>query len=114
MDDKIRVLIVDDSAFMRNAIKSMITSDKDIQVVGVACDGVEALEKIQILKPDIITLDVEMPRMDGLEALRQIMDKFPIPVIMVSSLTVEGAKTTLQALELGAVDFIQRISLSFQ
>ncbi|MBF0487741.1 MAG: chemotaxis response regulator protein-glutamate methylesterase [Nitrospirae bacterium] len=106
--DKIKVLIVDDSAFMRNALKSMISSDSDLQVVGVACDGVEAIEKVLSLSPDVVTMDVEMPKMDGLEALRQIMAKCPVAVIMVSSLTVEGAKTTLKAFELGAVDFIPK------
>ncbi|MEO5357077.1 MAG: chemotaxis response regulator protein-glutamate methylesterase [Nitrospirae bacterium YQR-1] len=107
-DKKIKVLIVDDSAFMRNTIKSLIARDPEIQVVGTASDGIEALEKIALLKPDIITLDVEMPRMNGLEALKAIMESNPLPVIMVSSLTTEGAKTTLEALELGAVDFIPK------
>ncbi|WP_420265819.1 protein-glutamate methylesterase/protein-glutamine glutaminase [Candidatus Magnetominusculus dajiuhuensis] len=106
--DKIKVLIVDDSAFMRNALKSMISSDSDLQVVGVACDGVEAIEKVMSLKPDIVTMDVEMPKMDGLEALKQIMAKCPVAVVMLSSLTVEGARTTLKAFELGAVDFIPK------
>ncbi|MBF0608257.1 MAG: chemotaxis response regulator protein-glutamate methylesterase [Candidatus Magnetobacterium sp. LHC-1] len=104
----IRVLIVDDSAFMRNAIKSMLTSDPDIQVVGVARDGVEAIEKVATLKPDIMTLDVEMPRMNGLETLKILMEKSPLPVIMVSSLTTDGAKVTLDALDMGAVDFIPK------
>ncbi|KWT84076.1 protein-glutamate methylesterase/protein-glutamine glutaminase [Candidatus Magnetominusculus xianensis] len=106
--DKIKVLIVDDSAFMRNAIKSMVASDNELQVVGVACDGVEAIEKVLTLKPDIVTMDIKMPRMDGLEALEQIMKRCPVAVIMISSLTVEGANTTLKALELGAVDFIPK------
>ncbi|MEO5361123.1 MAG: chemotaxis response regulator protein-glutamate methylesterase [Nitrospirota bacterium] len=106
--DKIKVLIVDDSAFMRNAIKSMVASDNELQVVGVACDGVEAIEKVLTLKPDIVTMDINMPRMNGLEALEQIMKKSPVAVIMISSLTVEGANTTLKALELGAVDFIPK------
>ncbi|MBF0343029.1 MAG: chemotaxis response regulator protein-glutamate methylesterase [Nitrospirae bacterium] len=104
----IKVLIVDDSAFMRNALKSMIASDLEIQVVGVARDGVEAIEKVQALKPDIMTLDVEMPKMNGLETLKILMEKFPLPVIMVSSLTTEGAKVTLDALDMGAVDFIPK------
>ncbi|MBF0537973.1 MAG: chemotaxis response regulator protein-glutamate methylesterase [Nitrospirae bacterium] len=104
----IKVLIVDDSAFMRNTIKTMIASDPDIQVVGVARDGVEAIDKVATLKPDIVTLDVEMPRMNGIEALKIIMEKYPLPVIMVSSLTTEGAKVTLDALDIGAVDFIPK------
>lgn len=104
----IKVLIVDDSGFMRNAISSMISSDPEIQVVGIARDGIEAVEKVALLKPDIVTLDVEMPRMNGIEALKQIMAKYPLPVLMVSSITTEGAKTTLDALEIGAVDFIPK------
>jgi len=104
----VKVLIVDDSAFMRNTLSSMISADPDIQVIGIARDGVEAVEKVASLKPDIVTLDVEMPRMNGLEALKEIMDKNPVPVLMVSSLTNEGAHVTLEALDLGAVDFIPK------
>ncbi len=104
----VKVLVVDDSAFMRNAISNMLASDPEIAVVSTAKDGIEAIEKIETLKPDIVTLDVEMPRMDGIAALRQIMEKNPLPVIMVSSLTVEGAKVTLDALDIGAVDFIPK------
>jgi two-component system chemotaxis response regulator CheB len=104
----IKVLIVDDSAFMRNTLSNMISSDNEIQVVGIARDGIEAVEKVASLKPDIVTLDIEMPRMDGIEALKQIMDKNPVPVLMVSSLTTEGARVTLDALDLGAVDFIPK------
>lgn len=105
---QINVLIVDDSAFMRNAISSMISSDPEINVIGIARDGIEAVEKAAALKPDIITLDVEMPRMDGLEALKRIMSQNPVHVLMVSSLTTEGAQATLDALDLGAVDFIPK------
>jgi two-component system chemotaxis response regulator CheB len=104
----VNVLIVDDSAFMRNALTSMLASDPEIRVIATARDGVEAVDKVVQHRPDVVTMDVEMPRMDGLEALRVIMDKHPVPVIMVSSLTTEGAKETLQALELGAVDFIPK------
>ncbi len=104
----IKVLIVDDSAFMRNTLSSMISSDPEIQIAGSARDGIEAIEKVEALKPDVVTLDVEMPRMDGVTALKHIMTKNPLPVIMVSSLTTEGAKATLEALELGAVDFIPK------
>jgi two-component system chemotaxis response regulator CheB len=104
----VNVLIVDDSAFMRNTLSSMISSDPDINVIGMARDGVEAVEKVTSLKPDIVTLDVEMPRMNGIEALKQIMEKNPVPVLMVSSLTNEGAHVTLEALDLGAVDFIPK------
>jgi two-component system chemotaxis response regulator CheB len=104
----IKVLVVDDSAFMRKALTSMLQEDPEIKVIGTARDGVEAIQMIQDLKPDIVTMDVEMPRMDGITALREIMQKCPVPVIMVSSLTTEGAKVTLEALEVGAVDFIPK------
>lgn len=104
----VKVLIVDDSAFMRNALASMLSSDPEIEVIGKARDGIEAVELVEKLRPDIVTMDVEMPRMDGITALRHIMEKNPVPVIMVSSLTVEGAKVTLDALDLGAVDFIPK------
>ncbi len=104
----IRVLIVDDSAFMRNALGKMLSSDPEVVVAGTARDGIEALEKIAQLKPDLVTMDVEMPKMDGIEALRRIMATTPLPVIMVSSLTVEGAQATLEALEIGAVDFLSK------
>ncbi|MFO0752708.1 MAG: chemotaxis response regulator protein-glutamate methylesterase [Thermodesulfovibrionales bacterium] len=104
----VKVLIVDDSAFMRNALSSMLSSDPEIQIVGTARDGLEAIEKIAQLRPDIVTMDVEMPRMDGIAALKQIMERSPVPVIMVSSITTEGAKVTLDALDLGAVDFIPK------
>ena len=104
----VKVLIVDDSAFMRNALSSMLSSDPEIQIVGKARDGLEAIELVGKLNPDIVTMDVEMPRMDGITALKHIMETNPLPVIMVSSLTTEGAKVTLDALDLGAVDFIPK------
>lgn len=104
----VKVLIVDDSAFMRNALSNMLSSDPEIQIVGKAKDGLEAIELVEKLKPHIVTMDVEMPRMDGITALKHIMERNPVPVIMVSSLTVEGAKVTLDALEYGAVDFIPK------
>ena len=104
----IKVLVVDDSAFMRNALVSMLNSDPDIKVIGIARDGIEAVEMTASLKPDIVTLDVEMPNMDGLEALKRIMAQNPVPVLMVSSLTTEGANATLDALDIGAIDFISK------
>ncbi|WP_353683456.1 chemotaxis response regulator protein-glutamate methylesterase [Thermodesulfovibrio sp. 3907-1M] len=104
----IKVLVVDDSAFMRKAITAMLQEDPEIKVIGTARDGVEAVQMVQELKPDVVTMDVEMPRMDGITALKEIMQKYPVPVIMVSSLTTEGAKVTLEALELGAIDFIPK------
>ncbi|HSH00623.1 MAG TPA: chemotaxis response regulator protein-glutamate methylesterase [candidate division Zixibacteria bacterium] len=109
---KTRVLVVDDSAFMRKAISMMLESDPDIEVVGAARDGGEGVELVKKLKPDLVTMDVEMPRVDGLTALRMIMQEEPTPVMMVSSLTSNGASATLTALELGAVDFIPK-ELSF-
>jgi len=105
---QVRVLVVDDSAFMRKAITSMLESDPDVKVVGTAGDGQECLEKTRALKPDIVTLDIEMPRMDGLTSLRHIMKDFPTPVLMLSSVSTEGAEATLDALSLGAVDFIPK------
>ena len=105
---KISVLVVDDSAFMRKSLSIMLESDPDIKVIATATNGEEALEKVLSLKPDLVTMDIEMPRMDGLTALRKIMEKRPTPVMMVSSVTTEGAEATLDALELGAVDFIPK------
>ncbi len=105
--DPIRVLIVDDSPFMRKALEHMLSTD-DIKVAGTARDGQDALEQIKLVKPDIVTLDVEMPRMDGLTCLKRIMSEMPLPVLMVSSLTQEGATATLEALAAGALDFIPK------
>ncbi len=104
----VKVLIVDDSVFMCKAIKNILSSDKDIEVVGMAYNGKDAIEKLKTLDPDVITLDVEMPRMNGLEALQEIMKIKPTPTIMVSSLTERGAETTLKALEAGALDFLPK------
>lgn len=108
MNRKIGVLIIDDSAFMRKSLSIMLESDPDIKVVGTARNGQEGLELVKSLKPDVATLDIEMPVMDGLTALKKIMAECPTSVIMVSSLTTEGAESTLKALELGAVDFIPK------
>jgi len=104
----IRVLIVDDSAFMRTALSRMVASDPGIEVVGTAPNGTEALERIPVLNPDVITLDIEMPGLNGLETLRRIMDRFPRPVIMVSSVTEKGASATFDALDAGAFDYIPK------
>ena len=110
---KIRILIVDDSASMRMLIRSVLTEDPGIEVVGIAADGIEAVEKAQSLKPDIITMDVEMPRMDGISALRQIVArKLPVKIIMISTLTEQGAKTTFEALDAGAFDFVPKSNTS--
>lgn len=104
----IHVLVVDDSAFMRKAISTMLDKDPGIKVIGTARDGEEGLDMVRKLNPDVVTMDIEMPKMDGLTALRHIMMEAPRPVLMVSSLTTEGAESTLKAMELGAVDFIPK------
>ena len=112
----IKVLNIDDSVFMRTVLQHMLSTDPDIQVLESAPNGFIGLEKIEQLQPDIITLDVEMPVMDGIETLKAIMKKWDIPVIMLSHYTAEGADITIKALQLGAADFIQKpkASLSFQ
>ena len=105
---KTRVLIVDDSALVRQLMTEILERDPGIEVLGTAPDPYVAREKIKLLKPDLITLDVEMPRMDGLTFLENLMRLHPLPVLMVSSLTETGADVTLQALELGAVDFVTK------
>jgi two-component system chemotaxis response regulator CheB len=104
----IRVLIADDSAVMRAALSRVIESAPSLEVCGTARHGLEALEKIRELRPDVVTLDVEMPVLNGLEVLKRIMREFPRPVIMVSSLTQEGAEVTLEALEVGAFDYLPK------
>jgi two-component system chemotaxis response regulator CheB len=104
----IRVLVVDDSAYMRFTITKGLNDAGDIVVVGTGRDGKEALELIPRLQPDVVTLDVEMPRLDGLSTLREIMVRFPRPVVMLSSLTAQGTTETVQALTLGAVDFVAK------
>ena len=109
MSQPIRVLVVDDSALMRRLIPQMLERDGFIQVVGTAMDGSFALSKIEELKPDVITLDVEMPRMDGTETLREITRKYHhIPVIVVSAHTTSGASATFKALAMGAFDFVAK------
>ncbi len=105
---KIRVLIVDDSALVRQMLTDILGRDPGIEVVGVAPDPYVARDKIKRLDPDVLTLDVEMPRMDGITFLKNLMRLRPMPVVMVSSLTERGADVTLQALELGAVDFVSK------
>lgn len=106
--DKIKVLIVDDSALVRRLLTEILQSDASFEVVGTASDPYVAREKIKKLNPDVITLDVEMPRMDGITFLENLMRLRPMPVLMVSSLTQHGAEVTLRALELGAVDFVAK------
>lgn len=107
---KIRVLVVDDSLFMRRMITDILNEDPEIEVVGTARNGQEGLEQARQLQPDVITLDVEMPVMDGITMLERLMKEQPTAVVMVSSLTKEGAEVTLRSLELGAVDFVTKPS----
>ncbi|NHN32807.1 protein-glutamate methylesterase/protein-glutamine glutaminase [Paenibacillus agricola] len=105
------VLIVDDSAFMRRAVSLLFEKDPAFYIVGIARNGIEAIEKLQRFKPDVITMDVEMPGMGGIEALELIMKEHPVPVVMLSSQTGEGTQATIQALQLGAIDFFLKESL---
>jgi len=109
----IKVLVVDDSALIREVLGRMLTRDGDIDVVGTAVDPIEAREKIKALDPDVVTLDIEMPNMNGLAFLERLMRLRPTPVVMVSTLTKKGASETLLALELGAVDFVAKPSVEF-
>ena len=111
---KIKVLIVDDSALIRSVMKEIINSQPDMEVVGMAPDPIVARDLIKQTNPDVLTLDVEMPRMDGLDFLEKLMRLRPMPVVMVSSLTERGSEITLRALELGAVDFVTKPKLSIQ
>ena len=104
----LRVMVVDDSAFMRKFIGDIIRGDKELELVGTARDGYDALKKRKVLQPDVITMDVDMPYLNGLETLRQLMQEHPIPVVMVSSLTREGSEITIEALSGGAVDFVTK------
>jgi two-component system chemotaxis response regulator CheB len=109
---EIRVLVVDDSAVMRGIMTRIVDAQPDMKVAGVASDPVIAIERLRSCNPDVITLDVEMPRMDGLAFLAKLMQWRPLPVVMCSSLTARGAETTLRALELGAVDFMAKPELA--
>lgn len=105
---RIKVLIVDDSAFMRRVLKQMLETDSGVEVVGTARDGAEGVAMALELKPDVVTMDVEMPKMNGLEATEALMDRMPVPILMVSSLTKEGAKATFEAMDKGAADYISK------
>lgn len=107
---KVRVLIVDDSALMRRVIWGLLEEDPEITVVGSAVDGLDAIDKVAQLKPDVITLDVEMPRLDGLQTLGYLMSENPVPCVMLSAYTPRGAEITLKALDFGATDFVQKPS----
>ncbi|MDR7315975.1 chemotaxis response regulator protein-glutamate methylesterase [Brevibacillus nitrificans] len=107
---KIRVLVTDDSAFMRKVITDILSSDPEIEVIDRARNGLECIEKCKQLNPDVLTLDIEMPVMNGLDALKSLMSEHPLPIVMLSSLTREGAEATIEALELGAFDFVTKPS----
>ena len=107
---KTKLLVVDDSAFMRKLISDFFSDHRHIEVIGSARNGKDAIKKIEQLKPDVVTMDVEMPEMNGMEALKEIMQKYPLPVIMLSSTTKRGAENTLMAMEYGAVDFVAKPS----
>ena len=111
---KIKVVVVDDSALIRSVMKEIINSQPDMEVVGMAPDPIVARDLIKQTNHDVLTLDVEMPRMDGLDFLEKLMRLRPMPVVMVSSLTEHGSEITLRALELGAVDFVTKPKLSIQ
>ncbi len=113
MAEKIKVLVVDDSALVRKILETGLSADPGIAVIGTAPDPYIARDMIVQSKPDVLTLDVEMPKMDGVEFLRRLMAQMPIPVIMVSSLTAKGAQTTLDALDAGAVDFVTKPGSQF-
>lgn len=111
---KVKVLIVDDSALVRQVLTTVLESDRNIQVIGTAKDPVDAREKIKLLSPDVLTLDIEMPKMDGVTFLKNLMRLRPMPVVMISSLTEHGAEITLEALECGAVDFVSKPKLDVE
>ena len=104
----VKVLVVDDSGFFRRRVTEILAGDAQIEVVGTATNGKEAIEKVQSLRPDVITMDYEMPVMDGITAVKEIMQRFPTPVLMFSSLTYEGARVSLDALEAGAADYLPK------
>jgi len=106
--NKIKVLVVDDSAFMRKVISDILESDSSIEVLGTAKSGIDALEKVKKLKPDVVTLDIKMPGMDGLECLEELNKVGNVPVVMLSSITQDATEATIQALEKGAIDFITK------
>jgi two-component system, chemotaxis family, protein-glutamate methylesterase/glutaminase len=108
---RIRVLVVDDSAFVRKAVERMLGTADDIEVVGFAADGEEGLARARELRPDVVTLDIRMPKLGGLETLERLMAEQPVPVLLLSTLTQEGAEVTLRGLELGALDFVDKSSV---
>ncbi|WP_003544343.1 protein-glutamate methylesterase/protein-glutamine glutaminase [Desulfotomaculum nigrificans] len=104
----VKVLVVDDSSLMRRLISRLLEEDKDIKVIGTAADGLEAIQQIKALRPDVVSMDVEMPKLDGIATLRRVMLECPVPVVMLSAHTHEGARATMEALSAGAVDFVPK------
>jgi len=104
----IDVLVVDDSAFMRKVLTDILKEDPEINMIYTVSSGEEAIEQIALLRPDVVTMDVEMPRMDGIKTVKRIMEKYPTPIIMISAYTKEGAEKTIEALEAGAIDFVEK------
>lgn len=104
----VKVLVVDDSSLMRRLISRLLEEDKDFKVIGTACDGIEAIQQIKTFKPDVVTMDVEMPKLDGIATLRRMMKECPVPAVMLSAHTHEGARATMEALSAGAVDFVPK------
>lgn len=111
-DRRIRVLVVEDSRFMRGVIRAILAADPDIDVVGTAADGLEAVEAVMALRPDVVTMDVDMPRADGLTAVERIMAERPTPIVMISAHTRRDSTAAIRALELGAVDFVAKPSFT--
>ena len=109
-EGRIRVLVVEDSRFMREVIRQILVSDSQIDVVGLAADGVEALDAVASLAPHVVTMDVNMPHADGLRAVERIMAERPTPIIMISSYTRKGSAAAIRALDLGAIDFVAKSS----
>src|SRR6476620_11308742 len=108
--EKIKVLIADDSAFMRKLIQEILITSNRIEIAGTARNGEDAIQKIKKLKPDVVTVDIEMPVINGIDALKIIMKETPVPVVMLSSTTREGAENTFLAIQNGAIDFIAKPS----
>jgi two-component system chemotaxis response regulator CheB len=104
----IDVLVVDDSAFMRKVLTDILKEDSEINMIYTVSSGEEAIEQIALLRPDVVTMDVEMPGMDGIKTVKRIMEKYPTPIIMISAYTKEGAEKTIEALEAGAIDFVEK------
>ena len=107
---RLRVLTVDDSLFMRGAIKKILEADGRFEVVGAASDGIAAIEMVARSRPDVVTMDFNMPLMNGVEAVRRIMASTPVPIVMLSAHTTQGARQTVEALEAGAMDFLTKPS----